>query len=143
VRKPTLASLVANAAPDLRLNEHLDHDDGALVFEHACRVGKASSRSGAIGRTVRAARGIGPKQEPERAGREERGGGGLGSVKTPEPQPGPGLLRLSPWDLGFWGGRADGIAVPLAGEINYHRPKYPRCSHPRFSGFAPRLQSRR
>jgi bifunctional non-homologous end joining protein LigD len=39
VRKATLASLVARAAPGLRLNEHLDRDDGALVFEHACRLG--------------------------------------------------------------------------------------------------------
>jgi ATP-dependent DNA ligase len=39
VRKATLASLVAHAAPGLRLNEHLDHDDGPLVFEHACRLG--------------------------------------------------------------------------------------------------------
>ena len=39
VRKATLASLVARAAPGLRLNEHLDQDDGALVFEHACRLG--------------------------------------------------------------------------------------------------------
>ena len=33
VRKATLASLVAHAAPGLRLNEHLDHDDGQLVLE--------------------------------------------------------------------------------------------------------------
>jgi bifunctional non-homologous end joining protein LigD len=39
VRKATLASLLARAAPGLRLNEHLDHDDGVLVFEHACRLG--------------------------------------------------------------------------------------------------------
>jgi bifunctional non-homologous end joining protein LigD len=39
VRKATLASLVARAAPGLRLNEHLDHDDGPLVFEHACKLG--------------------------------------------------------------------------------------------------------
>jgi ATP-dependent DNA ligase len=39
VRKATLASLVARAAPGLRLNEHLDHDDGQFVFEHACRLG--------------------------------------------------------------------------------------------------------
>jgi hypothetical protein len=39
VRKAMLASLVAHAAPGLRLNEHLDHDDGGLVFEHACRLG--------------------------------------------------------------------------------------------------------
>ena len=38
VRKATLASLVAHAAPGLRLNEHLDHDDGGLVFEHAYRL---------------------------------------------------------------------------------------------------------
>jgi hypothetical protein len=37
--KKTLASLVAHAAPGLRVNEHLDHDDGALVFEHTCRLG--------------------------------------------------------------------------------------------------------
>jgi bifunctional non-homologous end joining protein LigD len=39
VRKATLASLMTRGAPGLRLNEHLDHDDGALVFEHACRLG--------------------------------------------------------------------------------------------------------
>jgi bifunctional non-homologous end joining protein LigD len=39
VRKATLASLVARAASGLRLNEHLDHDDGPLVFEHACKLG--------------------------------------------------------------------------------------------------------
>ena len=38
-RKTTLASLVARAAPGLRLNEHLDHQDGPLVFAHACKVG--------------------------------------------------------------------------------------------------------
>jgi ATP-dependent DNA ligase len=39
VRKATLGSLVARAAAGLRLNEHLDHGDGPLVFEHACRMG--------------------------------------------------------------------------------------------------------
>jgi bifunctional non-homologous end joining protein LigD len=39
VRKATLASLLARSAPGLRLNEHLDHDDGPLVFEHACKLG--------------------------------------------------------------------------------------------------------
>jgi bifunctional non-homologous end joining protein LigD len=38
-RKTTLASLVARAAPGLRLNEHLDHQDGPLVFAHACKMG--------------------------------------------------------------------------------------------------------
>jgi ATP-dependent DNA ligase len=39
VRKATLASVVAKAAPGLRLNEHLEHDDGETVFRHACKMG--------------------------------------------------------------------------------------------------------
>jgi bifunctional non-homologous end joining protein LigD len=39
VRKATLASLLRRAAPRLRLNEHLEHDDGPLVFAHACSMG--------------------------------------------------------------------------------------------------------
>src|SRR3984893_2751999 len=39
VRKATLASVLARAASGLRLNEHLDNEDGALVFEHACKLG--------------------------------------------------------------------------------------------------------
>jgi ATP-dependent DNA ligase len=37
VRKATLASLLARAAPGLRFNEHLDEADGPLVFAHALR----------------------------------------------------------------------------------------------------------
>jgi ATP-dependent DNA ligase len=39
VRKATLASLLRRAAPGLRFNEHLDNEDGPLVFEHACKMG--------------------------------------------------------------------------------------------------------
>jgi ATP-dependent DNA ligase len=39
VRKATLASLVARAAPGLRLNEHLAEEDGPLVFADACKMG--------------------------------------------------------------------------------------------------------
>src|SRR5262245_55506243 len=39
VRKATLASVLAKAAPGLRLNEHLEHEDGELVFRHACKLG--------------------------------------------------------------------------------------------------------
>jgi bifunctional non-homologous end joining protein LigD len=39
VRKATLVSVLAQAAPGLRLNEHLDHDDGEVVFRHACKMG--------------------------------------------------------------------------------------------------------
>jgi bifunctional non-homologous end joining protein LigD len=39
VRKATLASVLAKAAAGLRLNEHLDHADGEVVFRHACKMG--------------------------------------------------------------------------------------------------------
>jgi bifunctional non-homologous end joining protein LigD len=39
VRKATLASLLVKAGPGLRLNEHIEHDDGEVVFRHACKLG--------------------------------------------------------------------------------------------------------
>jgi bifunctional non-homologous end joining protein LigD len=39
VRKATLASVLAKAASGLRLNEHIEHEDGATVFRHACKMG--------------------------------------------------------------------------------------------------------
>ena len=38
-RKTTLASLLRGCRPGVRLNEHLEHDDGAIVFRHACKLG--------------------------------------------------------------------------------------------------------
>jgi bifunctional non-homologous end joining protein LigD len=38
MRKATLATLLARAAPELRLNEHME-EDGPLVFHHACKLG--------------------------------------------------------------------------------------------------------
>ena len=38
-RKTTLASVLRRASTGVRLNEHLEHEDGALVFEHACAMG--------------------------------------------------------------------------------------------------------
>jgi bifunctional non-homologous end joining protein LigD len=38
-RKSTLASVLARAAPGLRYNEHLEHQDGETVFRHACKLG--------------------------------------------------------------------------------------------------------
>jgi bifunctional non-homologous end joining protein LigD len=35
VRKATLERVLARAASGLRFNEHLDHEDGLLVFHHA------------------------------------------------------------------------------------------------------------
>ena len=39
VRKVTLLKLLARAAPGIRFNEHLEHEDGPLVFLHACKLG--------------------------------------------------------------------------------------------------------
>jgi bifunctional non-homologous end joining protein LigD len=39
VRKATLASVLAKAGPGLRLNEHIENDDGEMVFHHACKLG--------------------------------------------------------------------------------------------------------
>jgi ATP-dependent DNA ligase len=39
VRKATLSSVLAKAGPGLRLNEHLEHEDGEVVFRHACKLG--------------------------------------------------------------------------------------------------------
>jgi bifunctional non-homologous end joining protein LigD len=39
VRKATLASVLARAAPGLRFTEHMDEEDGPLVFQHACKLG--------------------------------------------------------------------------------------------------------
>jgi bifunctional non-homologous end joining protein LigD len=39
VRKATLERILARAAPGLRFNEHLDDEDGSLVFDHACKLG--------------------------------------------------------------------------------------------------------
>jgi bifunctional non-homologous end joining protein LigD len=39
VRKATLASALGKAAPGLRFNAHLEHDDGETVFRHACQLG--------------------------------------------------------------------------------------------------------
>ena len=38
VRKATLAKVLARAAPGLRLNEHMEEEDGPLVFHHACKL---------------------------------------------------------------------------------------------------------
>jgi bifunctional non-homologous end joining protein LigD len=53
VRKATLASVLAKAAPGLRLNEHIEAD-GPTVFAHACRLGLegiVSKRAGSLYRS--------------------------------------------------------------------------------------------
>jgi bifunctional non-homologous end joining protein LigD len=39
VRKATLASILRKSLPGVRLNEHLEHPEGDVVFRHACKMG--------------------------------------------------------------------------------------------------------
>ena len=39
VRKATLASILRKSRPGIRLNEHLEHPEGDVVFRHACKMG--------------------------------------------------------------------------------------------------------
>jgi bifunctional non-homologous end joining protein LigD len=73
VRKTTLASLVARAAPGLRFNEHIEAE-GIEVFNHACKLGlegivskrkESRYRSGRLG-------GLDQEQEPECTGSKAR-----------------------------------------------------------------------
>jgi bifunctional non-homologous end joining protein LigD len=54
VRKATLLNVVARAVPGIRFNEHLDEEDGPLVFDTPANSGsKASYRNGATHLIVR------------------------------------------------------------------------------------------
>jgi ATP-dependent DNA ligase len=35
----TLATIIAKTAAGLRFNEHMEEEDGPLVFKHACKLG--------------------------------------------------------------------------------------------------------
>jgi bifunctional non-homologous end joining protein LigD len=39
VRKATLASILRNSRSGVRFNEHMEHPEGAVVFQHACKTG--------------------------------------------------------------------------------------------------------
>jgi bifunctional non-homologous end joining protein LigD len=56
VRKATLASVLAKAGSGLRLNEHLEHDDGDPVFRHACKLGLEGIVSKRLGSRYRSGR---------------------------------------------------------------------------------------
>ena len=56
MRKGTLESLLRKALRGLQLNEHLAHEDGDVVFRHACKMGLegiVSKRLGSIYRSGR------------------------------------------------------------------------------------------
>jgi bifunctional non-homologous end joining protein LigD len=53
VRKATLASVVIKAGVGIRFNEHLECDDGEIVFRHACKLGLEGKRRGSAYRSGR------------------------------------------------------------------------------------------
>ena len=82
VRKATLASTLAKAGPGIRFNEHLECDNGEIVFRHACKMGLegiVSKRKDLP--TARQIIRLAQDEEPGVCGGEARGRRGLGTVK--------------------------------------------------------------
>jgi hypothetical protein len=79
VRKATLASILRKSRTGVRLNEHLEHPEGEVVFRHACKMGLEGDRV----QTARLALQVGPLaglaqvQEPAGTGSEAGGRRGL------------------------------------------------------------------
>jgi ATP-dependent DNA ligase len=55
-RKATLASILRKARHGVRLNEHLEHPEGAVVFQHACKMGLEGIVSKRLGSRYRSRR---------------------------------------------------------------------------------------
>ena len=81
VRKATLASTLAKAGPGIRFNEHLECDDGEIVFRHACKLGlKASCRSARTCLPLWPVIRLAQDEEPGLRGSEARGGKRIGPM---------------------------------------------------------------
>jgi bifunctional non-homologous end joining protein LigD len=56
VRKATLASVLRKSLSGVRLNEHLEHPEGRVVFFHACKLGAEGVVSKRLGSRYRSGR---------------------------------------------------------------------------------------
>ena len=56
MRKATLASILRQSRLGMRLNEHLEHDCGQTVFQHACKMGLEGIVSKRLGSRYRSGR---------------------------------------------------------------------------------------
>ena len=83
VRKALLADLLHGAHSTIVLNEHYE-GDGAIVYQHACKLGCEGHRLQAarLAVSVRPLAALGEGQESGGAGREARGRGRLGALGT-------------------------------------------------------------
>jgi bifunctional non-homologous end joining protein LigD len=85
VRKATLASVIAKAVPGLRFDEHIEHEESAIVFAHACKMsleGIVSKRKGSSYRSGRSPDWL--KKEPCLRGGQTRGRERLGAMTDRE-----------------------------------------------------------
>jgi bifunctional non-homologous end joining protein LigD len=56
VPKATLASILRKSRPGVRLNGHVEHPEGAVVFQHACKMGLEGIVSKRLGSRYRSGR---------------------------------------------------------------------------------------
>jgi bifunctional non-homologous end joining protein LigD len=73
-RKAALAKLLRHAKAGLLLNEHIEYDDGEMVFHHACKLGLEGIVSKRLGSPYRSgrSRSVGQEQESKAPSREVR-----------------------------------------------------------------------
>ena len=84
VRKAILASILRKTRPGVRLNEHIEHPEGQVVFQHACKMGLEGTVSKRLGSRYRSGRSPDSTQiqEPGSSGCEARGGRELGLIAS-------------------------------------------------------------
>jgi bifunctional non-homologous end joining protein LigD len=112
VRKATLASVLARAAPGLRFNEHLDQEDGPLVFAHACKL----NLEGIVSKR---------KDSSYRSGRSPHW------IKSKNPQA-PAVKREAEEDWGRWPSAVETFAQ-AAGMAHGHGSQRGRCATGNFT----------
>lgn len=80
VRKAALASILRKSRPGVRLNEHMEHPEGDVVFRHACKMGLEGDcfEAAGIALPIRALTGLAEVQKPKRACGEAGSGRGFG-----------------------------------------------------------------
>ena len=79
-----LASILRKSRHGVRLNEHLEHPDGAEVFQHASQMGLEGIvvQAARVALQIRPLAGLAEVQEPGGTCSEAGGGRGLGAVMT-------------------------------------------------------------
>jgi len=82
VRKATLASILRKSRYGVRLNEHLEHDCGLTVFQHACKMGLGGDclQEAGVALPFWAFTGVAQVQEPGGSGGEAGSRRGLGQM---------------------------------------------------------------